>query len=81
MDFVKNAFGGNKADKDHNGRPDNAVVAEEEKKGGFNFGDAINGALGGGKKSEANEGGLSVYERVSTTVKRVLTFVQRHRLS
>jgi hypothetical protein len=57
MDFVKNAFSGSNANKDHDGRPDNAVVAEEQKKqGGFNFGDSINGALGGGKSSEANEG-------------------------
>lgn len=58
MDFVKNAFGGGDAaaDKNNDGKPDNTVVAEEQKKEGFNFGDALNGALGGGKSSEANEG-------------------------
>ncbi|KAK9900000.1 hypothetical protein P389DRAFT_192296 [Cystobasidium minutum MCA 4210] len=52
MDFVKNAFGGN---KEHDNQAPIATPVEE-KKGGFNFGDAINGALGGGKASEANEG-------------------------
>lgn len=57
MDFIKNAIGGGNADKDHDGKPDNAVVPEAQKKeGGFNFGDTMNGALGGGKSSEANEG-------------------------
>lgn len=52
MDFVKNALGGN---KDNTAQPA-AAPPEEVKKGGFNFGDAISGALGGGKNSEANEG-------------------------
>lgn len=57
MDFVKNALAG--GNKDAEQKP--VEVKEEEKKGGFNFGDAINGALGGGRKSEANEGKFFEY--------------------
>lgn len=57
MDFVKNALGGN------NTAQPAAADPEEAKKGGFNFGDAINGALGGGKQSEANEGELAYSAR------------------
>jgi hypothetical protein len=58
MDYIKNALGGNNADPAHQPAATNA--APETKEGGFNFGNVLNGAMGGGPASEKNEGKLSI---------------------
>lgn len=65
MEYLNNAMNGASGNGNNNGaNPQNADVniqnqgnmPSNNSGGGFNLGDTINGALGGGQKGEQNEG-------------------------
>ena len=62
MDFVKNAMGGGGGNNNNNGGENQQPSSGQQSGGGGGFlggiGDKINGAAGGGRESEKNEGYL-----------------------
>lgn len=57
MDFIKKALDGENRAAD---KQVSESTNSNQEHHGFNLGDTINGALGGGKKSEENEGELTL---------------------